>query len=299
MSNDERPAIRLHEDAVFFREALNFTSAQSGFSARLIEKDYFCTVLLAHLATAPGGAAIFKGDTCLAKVHAEFYRLSEDLDFVIPMPVTASRSQRSRHAARLKNVIGNLSRDLSVFRVAEPLRGANQSRQYIGIISYASLMSDMEEKIKIDVGLREPLIAQIVTGSARTVLLDPISGEALVPTVALPCISRTEAFAEKFRAALIRREVAIRDFYDIDYAVRRLGIQPRGAELTKMVVQKLAVPGADPIDVSEDHLSRLHGQLAARLRPVLRQRDFEEFDLDRAISTVVGMARAVSGLRSE
>lgn len=35
--------------------------------------------------------------------------------------------------------------------------------------------------------------------------------------VMLPCISKIEAFAEKFRAAMTRREVAIRDFYDIDH----------------------------------------------------------------------------------
>jgi len=37
-------------------------------------------------------------------------------------------------------------------------------------------------------------------------------------------------------------------------------------------------------------LSTLRGQLTARLRPVLRDRDFDEFDLDRAISTVLQMA---------
>ena len=33
------PAIRFHEDTVLFREAVNFTAAQTGFAARLIEKD--------------------------------------------------------------------------------------------------------------------------------------------------------------------------------------------------------------------------------------------------------------------
>jgi predicted nucleotidyltransferase component of viral defense system len=41
-------------------------------------------VLLEYLA-AVDEALVFKGGTCLAKVYADFYRLSEDLDFVIPM----------------------------------------------------------------------------------------------------------------------------------------------------------------------------------------------------------------------
>lgn len=294
MNNTEKHAFRLHEDVVFFQEALNFTAAQTGFSLRLIEKDYFCTVLLAHLAEAKGASLVFRGGTCLAKVHAEFYRLSEDLDFVIPMPTTASRSQRSQQVAGLKKTFARIPRDLSVFSAAEPFRGSNQSRQYAGSVGYASQMTNTEEKIKIEVGLRESLTTRAVAGSARTLLLDPVSGEAIVPKVTLPCLSIAEAFAEKFRAALTRRETAIRDFYDIDYGVTKLGIEPLDAEFVKMVAQKLAVPGNDPIDVSEERLSQLQGQLNTRLRSVLRQRDFEVFDLDRAVSTVVGMAGRIS-----
>jgi len=87
--------VRVHEDLSLFREAVNFTTAETGFASRLIEKDYFCTVLLACLASEMDDKLVFKGGTCLAKVHADFYRLSEDLDFVIPVPVTSTRSQRS------------------------------------------------------------------------------------------------------------------------------------------------------------------------------------------------------------
>ena len=83
-----------------FLEALNFTAAHTGFSAQLIEKDYFCTVLLQYLATT--GVLVFKGGTCLAKVHTGFYRLSEDLDFTIPLPVDANRKQRVKRSRRPK-----------------------------------------------------------------------------------------------------------------------------------------------------------------------------------------------------
>ena len=76
--------IRWHqEDPVLFEAAIRLTAGETGFPPRLIEKDYFCSVLLEHLA-ARCDTLIFKGGTCLAKVHAGFYRLSEDLDFVIP-----------------------------------------------------------------------------------------------------------------------------------------------------------------------------------------------------------------------
>ena len=45
MSELEPPPIQLHEDSDLFRESVNFTAAQTAFAARLIEKDYFSTVL--------------------------------------------------------------------------------------------------------------------------------------------------------------------------------------------------------------------------------------------------------------
>ncbi len=271
-----------------FLEAVNFTAAHTGFSPRLIEKDYFCTVLLQYLATT--GVLVFKGGTCLAKVHAEFYRLSEDLDFVIPMPCDAARTERRRQTERLKKTVANVATKLEGFAVVEPLTGANISTQYVSVVGYDSLLSRQQEGIKIEIGLREPLLTPVFDGAARTAPLDPVSGQPMVHPLALPCISRVEAFAEKFRAALSRREVAIRDFYDIDYAVRRLGLQPQDPALIELVRQKLAVPGNEPADVSEVRLATLRRQLDSRLKPVLRGADFTEFDLERAFRTVAQMA---------
>ena len=54
--------LRLHEDAALFREAVNYTAVQVGFAPRLVEKDYFCSVLLAHLEGA-GAGLVFRGGT--------------------------------------------------------------------------------------------------------------------------------------------------------------------------------------------------------------------------------------------
>ena len=286
--------IKHHEDTELFQEAVNLTAAETTFSPRLIEKDYFCTVLLEHLASVTGGELVFKGGTCLAKVHAEFYRLSEDLDFVIPMDVDASRSERRKRMDELKKAIVKLPRVLPCFRVVEPLRGANDSAQYNGTVGYASVLGQQEDTIKIEISLREPLLTQTMTGEARTILLDPVSGMPLVPAVPLACISKTEAMAEKFRAALTRRKAAIRDFYDIDYAVRKHEVRTEDADLIALVRQKLAVPGNDSINIGPDCLTELRGQLDTRLKPVLRERDFIEFDLERAYKMVVEVAKAVA-----
>ena len=293
MSKAEPPAIRAHEDAVLFREAVGFTAAETGFAARLIEKDYFCTVLLAYLSAAAGAELVFKGGTCLAKVHSELYRLSEDLDYTIPVPADAKRKERSSQVESVKTALNGLKRAIPAFQVIDALKGANRSTQYLAGVAYSSLLSEQKETIKIEISLREPLITPAVNGEAQTLLRNPITNKPLVSPISLPCIAKAEALAEKFRAALSRREPAVRDFYDIDHAVRKSGLQPESTAFVEQVRQKLAVPGNDPVDVSRERLAALRQQVEPQLRSVLREEDFSEFDLNRAFDIGVTMAKAV------
>jgi predicted nucleotidyltransferase component of viral defense system len=283
----------LHKDAEIFRDALGLTRERTGFAERLIEKDYFCTALLEYLA-ATANKLVFKGGTCLAKVHANFYRLSEDLDFVIPMPTDAPRAKRSKQAAAVKEAVAALPKQIPFLRLVEPLVGANNSTQYNAVIGYASLVGRQEETIKSEVALREPLLLDPLNDLAQTILLDPVSRKPLLKPLEVRCIAKMEAFAEKFRAALSRREVAVRDFFDLDYAVRRLGLQSGNPELVDLVRRKLSVPGNEPVDVSATRLAALRQQVRPQLQPVLRAEDFAEFDLERAFQTVATMAAKMS-----
>jgi hypothetical protein len=292
MSQRESAVLRLREDQDYFRAATDFTAQVTAFAPRLVEKDCLCTVLLEYLAAACP-ELVFKGGTCLAKIHAGFYRLSEDLDFMIPTSADTPRSRRSRQAVGLKKAIAELPRRLPLFRVIEPLNGANNSTQYCALIAYTPLASPGAETIKIEIGLREPLVLPVLDAPARTLLLDPNSDRPLIPPLPIRCICKLEAFAEKFRAALSRREVAPRDFFDLDYAVRKLGLQPDDAGLVQLVRQKLAVAGNTPVDVSEGRLRELRQKTEPQLRPVLRPRDFAEYDLPRAFRLVADMAAMV------
>ena len=276
-----------------FREAVGFTHQRFGFPERLIEKDYVCTIILEFL-TAGHADLVFKGGTCLAKIYADFYRMSEDLDFVIPMPIDAPRSARSARARKLNHVIATFLQTFPFAHVVAPLVGANNSTQYNAIIGYTSAIDGRRESIKIEVSLREPLVLPHVGGAAKTLLLDPASGDRLIPTKNVRCIAKTEAFAEKFRAALSRREAAVRDFFDLDYAVRTLGLNPDDADLITLVRRKITVTGNDGVDVSPSRLSALRQQVEPQLRSVLRLEEFSAFNLQRSIDLVVAMAAKVS-----
>ncbi|MBN2317987.1 MAG: nucleotidyl transferase AbiEii/AbiGii toxin family protein [Acidobacteria bacterium] len=285
---------KILDDPDFFLSAVNFTAHRTAFAARLIEKDYFCSVVLEYLSSA-GKGIVFKGGTCLAKVHAGFYRLSEDLDFVIPTPINSRRSERSKRTHALKQILAETPDRLSFLRLVHPLTGTNNSTQYISVISYKSLISGQLENIKIEIGLREPLLTAVRMYPSNTILLDPVSDQPLLKPVSLRCISKFEAFAEKFRAALTRRDVAIRDFFDIDYASQKLEIPVEDRKFIKLVKQKLSVPGNFPVDTSQTRLDILRQQLDTQLKPVLREKDFLEFDLERSIRTVLKMAGKVVG----
>jgi predicted nucleotidyltransferase component of viral defense system len=293
MSKAKSPAINAHEDATLFREAVRFTAAESGFVPRLIEKDYFCTLLLAYLSDAGGDELVFKGGTCLTKVHSELYRLSEDLDYTIPVAASTSRTERSKRAEQVKSALSKLNRAVPVFRLIEAMRGANNSTQYLAVIGYNSILGPQQETIKIEVSLREPLLMSAIEASAQTILRNPLTNKPAVIPLPIRCIDKIEALAEKFRAALSRREPAIRDFFDIDYAVRKGGLQADNAGFIDQVGHKLAIPGNEPVDISKARLAALRRQVESELRAVLRDRDFVEFNLDRAFEIGVRMAEAV------
>lgn len=286
----EPTPIRWHEDLDAFRDLLTLTAARTGFLPRLVEKDYFCSVLLQYLA-ARCPRSVFKGGTCLAKVHTEFHRLSEDLDFTLPIGTDAPRSARSRLARELKHAMAELEGGaLPEFRIAEALRGANNSTQYRALVAYTSRLTREEETIQIEAGLREPVLTPVVQGQARTLLLGASGDTALVPALSLACLSYDEAMAEKVRAALTRRDPAIRDFYDIDRAVRRHSDRLTERAFLSLVRRKLEVPGNLAADLSSARFEALEPQLDTALKPVLRPSDFASFDLERAFSTVSVLA---------
>lgn len=289
-ASDEGAAFVLR-DRDFFRAAVSFTANRTGFAELLIEKDAICTLVLERLAAVDG--LVFKGGTCLAKVHTSFYRLSEDLDFMIPMPTDATRGDRSARAAHLKQAVADLVAGSPVLRLAEPLRGANASRQYLATVAYDSAISGNGESVKLEFGLREPLLEARLAAAAATLLWNPATDAQMIAPVRLASMALGETLAEKARAALTRREPAIRDFFDLDFAVRVLGADLTEPQLLSLTRTKLAVPGNGPVDLSTRRLADLRSQLDARLRPVLRPADFAAFDLDRAFTLVTKMAAAL------
>lgn len=281
----------MHEDQTFFREAVLFTAGQTGLNATLIEKDYFCTVLLKYLYDQPDSTLIFRGGTCIGKVYADFYRLSEDLDFLISTPSEVGVSVRRKAMAPVREWVKKISDEIGILTLPEDFTGHNSSRQYIAYVTYPSIfLSEEAARIKIEVGLRETPLTPPVHLKARTLLMSPFTRKSLVPNIEVVTLSMQEAIAEKLRAALTRLEPAIRDFFDIDYLASRNKIDLDDRHLFQLLAEKLKVPGNPPIDLSLARKEKLKTQVNSELKPVLRPVDFERFDLNRAFGLVARIA---------
>lgn len=291
-----RPTAIHVEDPQLFREAVRYTEAQTGFSAQLIEKDYFCSLVLHYLyfdVAHEKTPLVFKGGTCLSKVYVNFYRLSEDLDFVISLDSAVKREKRRKEIAPLKDLFTRLPSHIPSLTMKENLKGHNESKQYIGYVEYVSSLISRNEQIKIEIGLREPLIKSPAIKPAKSILLNPFTRKAVLQAFPVQAIDVKESYAEKTRAALSRKEPAIRDFYDILHAQRVLGINFVDKEFLGMVRKKLLVPGNHPVDVSAERKSELQKQVQAQLRSVLRHKDFDTFDLDEAFDIVNKVAEKI------
>ncbi len=139
------------------------------------------------------------------------------------------------------------------------------------------------------------LFRESVLHTAKTLLTDPFKGTPAVPPISVVSMSLIEAYAEKVRAALTREEPAIRDFFDIDFAVRDLGFDLRADRFLGLVRTKLDIPDNGPVDMSAARKQELKNQLETQLKPVLRSKDFERFDLDRAFGIVVDLGKIIEG----
>lgn len=280
-------------DPDIFREALSYSEGLTGFAASLIEKDYYCSLILHHIFVRET-PLVFKGGTCLTKVYADFYRLSEDIDLVIPVSVNTPRNQRRSKMNPIKEIFNELPTTVPGVSVSQAFRGHNESRQYIGVLEYPSSVMDKLERIKVEIGIRESLLLPSVTGETRTIVVNPFSGRPLIPVFMVHIMDMKEAYAEKVRAALTRTEPAIRDLFDLLYAVNKMNLNIDDDDFLTMVKQKINVPGNVPVEISLEYKQMMDRQLEGQLMPVLRPADFHSFDLDKAFELIDRIAKIVS-----
>ncbi|MCK4322558.1 nucleotidyl transferase AbiEii/AbiGii toxin family protein [candidate division WOR-3 bacterium] len=203
-------------DKEILKDIIFYLSSKYKFRPAIIEKDYYLTLILNHIRDYLSDKIIFKGGTLLNKIYFDYKRLSEDLDFsFFNKDELNTRSKRSRAIRPIKEKMPEFLEMLELKSDNPEGEGFNESNQYIFKILYSSVITGKEGITKIEISLRNLPLNKPVYNRISHFYKDPFTGENLMPSNKVLCLSLKEAVAEKLRAAITREYIAIRDFYDL------------------------------------------------------------------------------------
>lgn len=270
----------LHERPEEMRAAVEYTAAETGFAPHLIEKDYWCSMFLKELLEINDPSLLFKGGTLLSKAFSEFERLSEDLDFIIPTASDVTRSQRRERAAKVCEHLEVLVERYDLEWDAE-WRGHNESRQYTARLRYPSIFRG-SNALLIEISQREVPSLELESTGLRTLLREPLHGGAVVAPFEGTALASLEAYAEKARAALTRRDPAVRDIYDLWQGVSTGLFDPADDVWVNLVQRKCTGFDIGPA-CSEERMNAFRRGLRTDLAPVLRAGKLDDFPMTNAL----------------
>lgn len=237
------------------------------------EKDFLLTLILIKF-WEKYKDLVFKGWTCLNKVYFPYFRLSEDLDFVLDMEIG-----RNARKTILKEYEENFIKDLSILGITlrEERTKFDEYRLAMFTFEYRSIINQSLQTIKIDISLKGRLSLWAKPGKIQSIFIDSVYEEPLFSQDhTISCIDLTESVAEKMRAALTRREPAIRDFFDIWYVRSFSDFDFERDEFRSLLRQKLTEVQYEY--TLENNKSLLERQIVTDLKPVLT--DNYGFDFD-------------------
>ena len=252
------------------------------FRPAIVEKDYYLTVILNQIETRLSERIVFKGGTLLNKIHLNYHRLSEDLDFTWHGEV-GTRSERSRAIAPIREKMPEFLKAIGLTSDKPEGEGFNNSTQYLFKLKYPSVFMEKEESVKLEISLRQPPLDKPVHNVIKHFYQDPFTGEDLFPPGKVLSLSLNEAVAEKLKAAMTRRDVAVRDYYDL-WHIAESGFDFYQGGFIKLFKSKLSAEGhtvdyRKNFGLKSDQIALLRSQIDLHLAPVIRTG--EKFDLEK------------------
>jgi len=88
------------------------------------------------------------------------------------------------------------------------------------VTKYNSIINNSVQTIKLEISFRKKLRNPTKMKVIKHEFIDALGEPILIKDVEIEVIDLTENFAEKFRALVIRKNVAIRDIYDIYFILK-------------------------------------------------------------------------------
>ena len=261
-----------------------FIAEKYNFRLETIEKDYYLTLVLNSVEAHLSDKIVFKGGTLLNKIHLNYHRLSEDIDFTYFNPEgLQTRSSRSRAITPIREKMPGLLKLLELKSERPQGEGFNNSTQYVFNIFYPSFISGKDEFIKLEISLRQTPIDKPVYNVITHFYKDPFTGEDLIPRNKILSLTLDEAVAEKLKAAITRKDVAIRDYYDL-WFISETKFDFKDKHFLSIFKKKLGLEKFKAnyyhnFGLDQQSIELLHKQIETELIPVIRVG--ESFNLDK------------------
>jgi len=228
-----------------------------------MEKDFLLTlILLRFWEMFPD--LVFKWGTCLNKIYFPYFRLSEDLDFVVSQYLW--RSARQKLLKKYEDEIRQELRKLWLTQREERTK-YDEHKVALFTYEYRSVIDSSLQTIKIDISLKWELQKTPQIHIVQSLYRDKILEENIFTHHTISCIDLQEALAEKIRAALTRQTPAIRDFFDIWYVKELSDFDFTDPEFLRLVRIKIAEVGYSY--TGEWSYDILEKQVETDLKPVL------------------------------
>lgn len=234
------------------------------------EKDFLLSIILIKF-WEKYPDLIFKWWTCLNKVYFPYFRLSEDLDFVINEDIW-----RTARQTLLKKYEEFFVSDLSILwlKLRDERTKYDEHKLAMFTFEYNSILDNSLQTIKIDISLKNKLYLPTYKWEIKTMFKDIVFEENIFWKHFINCINLKEAMAEKLRAALTRKDPAIRDFFDIWFVKNNSLFDFNNNEFKNLLNIKL-----HEVDYKyslEENFENLNKQIKTDLKPVLNN----EFNFD-------------------
>ena len=294
--------MNLHKDSRNFEKIIEQTASITGFDTLLVEKDYYITIFLSDI-NQISSELIFKGGTAYSKTMGNYHRMSEDIDFLLNNSKDATRGERKLLIAKIEKFLDGFAKEHGLLYLQDKREAHNENKQYSYSFQYSSLFADKGE-IYLDITLGDNTVCIPEQKPLLHKFINPITNAPLFEVNKTQVYSSQEILAEKLRAAITRKTIAPRDFFDIHDAITR-GFNFNNADFLKIFAAKIChFKKTDDLtkiknlkhnlgrDVAE--INAMKNRIELELLPVISIEKRKSFDIDKALDeinkTMQGMA---------
>ena len=203
------------------------------------------------------------------------------------------RGNRRKAMQTIKNNIAAFAGHLDFRLIGADQAGRNESRQYIYYFEYDAVTIPAKQTIKLEISLRFNPLLPTEARRIRHKYIHPFTGAFLFEAGTVNCLALNEIVSEKLRAAALRKDIAPRDFYDLDFILRnKFNLANR--QVIDLFRKKLVEDGGDTdlkkylvnMGRTESEIKDMRSRVKEELFEVLTRNERDKFDLERALKRI-------------